>query len=126
MRLIDGQPVWPAGCRPQFLDPRQQSVEEAGTLLHAQSDEIDYDTLRRIAKQHDGLVDAGGAFCRTQRDGDPKPVVVTFRINHAELVRLVREALEESAQHARLARTRCSRDQKAGPIGTDGDGLLTD
>src|SRR5918996_745930 len=92
MRLIDQQPMWPAGARPQVRDFGQQAREEWRPLCQLEGLRVDDDIGADLADQLERFVARRRRLGVADTDGVFQVVIVTFRVEYAELELLLGHA----------------------------------
>ena len=121
VRLVDDDPVGPAGPGPQLLEARQQSVEEGGPVLDRDTDQVDDGILPGTGQEIEGSLDGGSLLRLAQDDRAFERRVIPLGIDDRELVTGLGEPLQQPGGDRRLAAPRCPRDQDVHSVAVDAD-----
>ena len=104
--LVNDDPVWPAGGRPQFLELRQQGVEEGWPALERNAEQVDNHVLSGLREHVKHFGDTRLALRVAQHDRLCQLRIITFRVDDAELVLALCETLEHASGQPRFAASR--------------------
>ena len=85
VRLVDHQPVRPAGLRPQAGEVGHELGEEGGPLVQPEAERVDDHVRAGIGKQPEDLLLLRRRRAAADRDGVAEVLVVAFGIEDAEL-----------------------------------------
>src|SRR5262245_28244326 len=121
MRFVDDGPMRAAPRGAQFLQPRQQSGEEGRAMIERDPEEVYDDVLRRLVEQFEDLVHVRRAAVVAQDHRAFEGRVIAFRVNYAELIAPLSQALEKAAGQSRFPDAGRSRDQKVDAVGLQSD-----
>ncbi len=114
--LVDQDPVWSPGARPQLAQARQAGLAEARSVLERQPQEVDHHVGGRIGQEVGHRVHGRPGRCRPDlpRAGSPSS---SPQRRSARTGRRVGQSFQRAADERRLPAARGPGDQEVRPIG---------
>ena len=103
VRFVHDKPVRVSNRGPHLLNARKQLIEKCGTILHSHSKQVDDRALFRLAQQTDNLLGCRFLVGIAQADGLFQIGIIAFRIQNAELIAMVQQALHHARRQRRFA-----------------------
>jgi len=117
VRLVDQQPVRPAGSHAHRLQMREKLREVSGAIGERNPEQARVRVYVRVPQHSHDFGDARCALRVTDRDQHREIHIVAFRIDHAHLIQMLGEAFDEAGRERRLAAAGRPRDKHVDAIG---------
>ena len=103
VRFVYDKPMRVSNRGPHLLNARKQLIEKCWTILHSDGKQVDDCALFRLAQQTDNLLGRWFLLGIAQADGLFQIGIIAFRIQYAELIAMVQQALHHARRQRRFA-----------------------